>query len=501
MNLLSLFIGNKKYSAVVCLLFVIAFSSCSVKAPQRPLQYKFSAEELRYDFTELRKSLEANHPSLYWYTSKDSMDYFFDAAYNSITDSMTELQFKNKVAEVVGKIRCGHTSVRFSKSFTTALANEKGPTFPLAIKTWKDSMVVLNSIYRADTVFKRGTIIKSINNRTNKQILDSLFLFMSTDGYSDNFKSQVVTFNFGYYYKNVFGLDSQYHIVYIDSSGKEQSATIKNYFPRKDTTPRTATGIEVYSKPTRREIREAKLLSKHSLLIDTANSIGYMRLTTFSRGQQKRFYRKSFKKLNKLHIKNLVVDVRENGGGRFSNSIKITKYLIDHPWKTADTIAAVGRIPYSKYVTPSFGFKLAMLFTARKMEDGKIHINRFERHYFKPYTNKRHFDGKVYIIQGGYTFSAATMFVQALKGQKNITLIGEETGGGNYGNSAVHLPQIKLPNTNMRIVLPLYRMVFNANAIKDGRGVMPDIYIPPSAEAIQKGIDIKMQKVRELIFR
>ena len=91
------------------------------------------------------------------------------------------------------------------------------------------------------------------------------------------------------------------------------------------------------------------------------------------------------------------------------------------------------------------------------------------------------------------------MFVSHLKGQSNVTVVGEETGGGNYGNSSVHLPTIILPNSHIEVILPLYRIVNDAARQKDGRGIMPDIYVGPSADAIKKGIDPKMQKVKELI--
>src|SRR5439155_25593211 len=72
---------------------------------------KYSREELQQDFTLLRNILEKKHPSLYWYTSKDSMDNYFDEGFKRIRDSMTELQFGWKIlAPLTNKIRCGHTS-------------------------------------------------------------------------------------------------------------------------------------------------------------------------------------------------------------------------------------------------------------------------------------------------------------------------------------------------------------------------------------------------------
>ncbi|MEI9933507.1 MAG: hypothetical protein WDM71_01325 [Ferruginibacter sp.] len=71
---------------------MLFFSGCSVSKYYDPNK-KYSPQQLRQDYSLLRNILEKKHPSLYWYTSKDSMDYYFDKGYQSISDSMTELQF------------------------------------------------------------------------------------------------------------------------------------------------------------------------------------------------------------------------------------------------------------------------------------------------------------------------------------------------------------------------------------------------------------------------
>ena len=104
-------------------------------------------------------------------------------------------------------------------------------------------------------------------------------------------------------------------------------------------------------------------------------------------------------------------------------------------------------------------------------------------------------------MQGGYTYSASTLFTSAVKGQKNVTIIGEESGGGQYGNTATYLPIIILPNSKLRIVMPTYRMVMDATRKKDGKGVQPDIFCRATVEGIKKGIDLKMAKAKEMISR
>jgi C-terminal processing protease CtpA/Prc len=141
---------------------------------------------------------------------------------------------------------------------------------------------------------------------------------------------------------------------------------------------------------------------------------------------------------------------------------------------------------------------LFFTFISRKKKDGLYHFGYFERHYFKPRT-KHHFDGKVYVLIGGNSFSATTVFASSIRHQPNVTIIGEESGGGAYGNSAWLIPDVSLPNTHLRFRLPRFRMVMNKNALKDGRGVIPDVEVKPTVHAIKHAIDLKAEKVKELI--
>lgn len=139
-----------------------------------------------------------------------------------------------------------------------------------------------------------------------------------------------------------------------------------------------------------------------------------------------------------------------------------------------------------------------MIFMTAKKSDDKYHFGYFERHYFKP-RNRNHFDGKVYILTGGNSFSATTLFTQSVKQQNNVTVVGEETGGGAYGNSAWLIPDLILPQTGIRFRLPLFRLVTDRNIPKDGRGVQPEVLAIPTTEAIRRGVDYKLEKVMELI--
>jgi C-terminal processing protease CtpA/Prc len=484
--------------AKICFLFLL-FSQYSFAQRKIYLLPKKGAASLRQDLTLLQKILEANHPSLYWYTPKDSMDAFFSQSINSITDSLDEVQFKNKVAWVVSKIRCGHTVVLFSKEYTRNAVHFRYPAFPLYLKAWKDSLVVLSNLFTRDTILKRGTVITGINGIKNRQLLDTLFQYISSDGYSMNYKNQVVSNNFPAWYKTIMGLDSAYKISYLDSTGIEMTTTIKNFTPSTDTSKKQSARLALpVEKPTRRQIRKAGLLAQRNMTIDTALGTAFMHLSTFSGGGLRKFFRRSFRNIKNLGLQHLVIDLRENGGGKVISSILLTKYLSDHPFKVGDSVVAASRkFRYGSYIHPVWTYWFAMNFGSHKAADGTIHFRHYERKLFEP-GKKYHYNGQVTLLQGGFSFSATTIFIANIKGQKNITVAGEETGGGYYGSSAMYLPTITLPNSGLRVTLPMYRLVMDKTRPK-GHGIIPGLPIDPSSQAIKKGIDLKMQKIRQMI--
>jgi hypothetical protein len=81
-----------------------------------------------------------------------------------------------------------------------------------------------------------------------------------------------------------------------------------------------------------------------------------------------------------------------------------------------------------------------------------------------------------------------------------VKIIGEETGGGGYGNTAWIIPELTLPNTKLRVGIPKFRFVMRTDLVKEGRGVMPDIYVAPTADDIKKSIDVKIEKAKQLIL-
>src|ERR1700676_4667640 len=134
-------IRKLKTIAWVCICICLAVSCTSSRTTYDP-QKKYPPAIIRADFTLFRHILETSHTSIYWYTTKDSMDRYFNQVYKSLDDSMTEVQFRDQLAYVISKIDCGHTSMKGSKAFGHYVDTAFSKAFPFAMKFWSDTMVI-----------------------------------------------------------------------------------------------------------------------------------------------------------------------------------------------------------------------------------------------------------------------------------------------------------------------------------------------------------------------
>lgn len=486
-------------------------TGCSVSKSSYSPSKKYSPEQLQRDYKIYQTTLEEAHPGLYWYTSRDSMNAYFDWGRQRLNDSLTEPEFRRVLTYVTAQIRCGHTAVRSSKAFVNYFDTLRiSRVFPLSFKLWSadgsfdtDTTVVLANLNRRDSVLKRGTVVTAINGLPIEKIIDTMSRYIASDGYNRTHKYQVLS-NRGYFgslYVSLFGYSPVYAIDYIDSLGNQNRTLVGSYRPLIDTAARAARPpMQVPPKPNRRERKNMRRNAVRMLKIDTVDRVAVMELHSFSRGYGLRpFFRRSFKAIKKHDIQHLVVDVRNNTGGSPNNSTMITRYLGDKRFKVGDSLYAITKKKtYGRYMQDDFFNRLFMTFFTKKRKDGYYHLGYFERHWFKP-RKKNHYDGQSYILIGGSSFSATTLFASALINQDNVWVIGEETGGGAYGNTAWQIPTLTLPETGVRVNVPLYRLVIDTAYPKTGRGVMPEIAVKPTVQSVRDRTDPVMQKIAEII--
>jgi hypothetical protein len=484
---------------IFCLILIYNCSCTSTYKNFNP-QKKFGVNQLQQDFTLARNVLEKIHPTLYWYLPKDSMDMYFNAGYKYLKDSMTEQEFNWKImAPIVHQIHCGHTSIRLSEGYEKWAKNKVFASFPLYLKCWNDTMAVVANLDSTDRIFKRGTIIKSINKIPANKIVSKMLLYLSEDGYAHNVSYIRISNNFPALHRNIFGLSKTYAVEYLDSLGTKKSTILKLFEPKPDST--------IASKPKNKVEKDSNKIKRNekyrSLKIDSSGKFAVMQLNTFSNGGLNFFFRKSFRLLKRKNMNNLIIDLRNNGGGYIFNSNLLIKYISRTPVLVADSIYAKVKSlkPYTHNFKMGTITSWGLRFMTNRKQNGHFKENQFQNQLLVPKI-KNHYNGKVYVLISGPTFSASTLFANAVKGQSGIKLLGEETGGGWYGNGGVLIQDVVLPNTKLRLRMPLFKVVqYNHKTTNFGLGIPPDIYVPTSYDALIKGYDKKMQVAKSLIMQ
>ena len=489
---------------LLLLIGFVALAGCrSTKEAFRP-EKKYAPDVLQRDYRIYRTVLEEHHAGLYWYTPKARIDSFFDWGFSQLKDSLSEPAFRKILTYITAQIQCGHTTVRWSKRWGEYTdTTKKLVLFPLSIKLIGERAVITGNLHRKDSILTAGTELLSINERTVPQLIDTLGKYISRDGGNQTARAQWLSNrgNFGSIYRLVFGEDSSYAISYLDKEGIAKRKIINVFAPSLDTTGR-ATLTEPLKKknPSRATVRKENRDRVRQLQIDTLNHSAMMRLASFGKGYQlSSFFRNSFKELAKNKIQSLIIDVRNNGGGIIRNATLLTRYITDSSFKIADSLYAKRMVgSQDGHMRFMLWYQAAMFFATHKKKDGLHHFVYYEKHRFFP-RNNYHFGGKVYIITGGNSFSATTIFASKLSGQSRITIVGEETGGAAYGNSAWMMPDLILPGTNLVVRIPLYRFVMDQHQPHNGSGVQPTIPAVPTIKSIRENKDVKMEAVLELI--
>jgi C-terminal processing protease CtpA/Prc len=485
------------------ILGILVLQSC---APAGSATYSpkntYTPKQLKEDASVMEEILRKNHPSLNWYASSSEIDSAFSQLYKQLDTPLTETAFRNVLNQTAGVIRCGHTSVRPSKKHNWYMLWQPPQGFPLGLKVMDDSTLLITSnLYRTDSILTRGVQIISINQFSARYLIDTLSSLIPIDGYARGFSDQNLSNLFSRFYNNLFPNDSTYRIVFKNNNGIIQNIQRAAYTKAGDTLSST-TPSAPSAKKTKSRIKPKRGIPKstyRSLMIESQERYAVLRINTFSQELKRSFIRRSFKKLKKDSIPALIIDLRINGGGLISSSLLLAKMIHQEPFRYADSIVS----PYQKIrgegrVTKRFISNLGMFFLSKKNKTGGYRFRYFQKELYKPH--RLRFKGTIYVLTGGYSFSATSMLLSSIKGASNVVIVGEESGGGYYGNNGGFIPDIVLPNTKIRVRLPLYRIVNNHLLPFNGKGVPPDIEIKPTFEDIRKNEDPKMKKAVELIL-
>jgi hypothetical protein len=454
------------------------------------IRKKYPPDKLKEDAVLFSDIVLAMHPSIGIYKPREYYVRLFGDLVRSITDSLTEKEFRVRLKLVADELHCGHTEILHSQAFYKEISRVRQNFSPYIFIPVQDRVYLLATLNKQpDSLLKKGTEITRINGIATDSMLRYARRFISSDGYVTTAKDHYLQLGFNSAYTGLFGRPDTFNVEVSD--GK----TIKNVkyaAVRPKAMPSLPFGPRNDSLLTR--FRRAAVGYR---FLDPDNKTMLVRIERFANVGKNRAYRKIFRKLRKNRSENLVIDLRNNGGGNLMNSYRLLSYLINEP-QTQTLRTRIRKYPYKRYTKGNVWFRFTRL--AYKVAGTKKTVNDTDHFIYTIRPRKRnHFGGKIFVLINGGSFSASSLVAAYLKGTGRAYFIGEETGGTGEGCNAGITPYYRLPNTKLRIRMPAFRVVHDVSPQITGKGVMPDYRTQYTFRDIVTRQDLEMKKVKELL--
>ena len=490
-------------------LLIIVNIACS-----QSIDDSFSQEKMLKDLEVFKNiRLEANS-GLYKYRTKQEIDSIYNWANKEVQNSSTYLDFYNIICQLTDFEGSTHNGTNLPTKFSDALRGENSGYFPYPLKYIENKWIIN---YDKGAI-PLGAEIISINNEKIDNIIKTLNKYYTTDGVNKTGKRISLEVSFGKYYRLNYGLNNQFIIEYKTRISKEvkkeklSSISYKGYYKNAN---------KRYSRPVDyANFKEWKENEAYNFKT-TNNQTGILRVNSFGLGDEKdprhlryvSFLDSVFTTIKHNKIKNLIVDVRYNGGGDDPNDVVTYSYLTNRNFsENKQAWISFKKIPLLKYYDSKVPRFLRSLFVGKydrifqkgfpEEKNGKFYQDSKNKDQISRRPNENAFSGNIYLLVGPRVASAGSLFAAMVASNKNTVVIGEETTGGYYGHNG-HIPmEYKLPKSKLGI------RFFAVNLEQDvpkkenqiyNRGIIPDYNLTQTFEGYLHQKDSQMEFVLELI--
>ncbi|MCP4151680.1 MAG: hypothetical protein GY757_28310 [bacterium] len=448
---------------------------------------KYSVKELKEDFSLLRRSLEEGHGGLYRYTPKEEMDGLFDGVFRRLTKPMTGIEFHRLLLPVIATINDGHTFF-YPAYKDLAILTAQPVMMPFKLIFIKGKGFLFRN-YSSIKGLEAGGEVLSVNNKPFPEIIAEMLPLICSDAHvlSSKYQTLQQPRRFGLLYNLLYGPTTEYSIAYRPPN----STGTKNI---------KCSGInamELAAVSRRRFPDDSNY--KPSFQLEYRSNTPILTISTFAGGMAyPGFLKKTFEELDKKKAQNLIIDLRDNRGGRDEYGKILCAYLLDKPFDYYKFL----ELNHSQYAF----LKHTNMPNADDNPENTRKNNRgcydLLEHSNLGIQSPRlpTFKGKVYILLNGNSFSTTGECTSILHFYKRAVFVGEECGAGYHGNTSGVMPGLRLPNTQSSITVPLVRYTMAVEGYPHPkRGLLPDYPVDANINDLVNNKDTVLEYTLELI--
>jgi C-terminal processing protease CtpA/Prc len=482
-----------------------------------------SVAELQKDIDYVQRKLDKFYPSIDLYIPKQNLDAKFDSLRNAIKQPMTSKEFYFAISPIIASVRQGHmtmSQVPYKLSKKEAKRIKKAGDGPLSQFSfeWLDNKLYIIKNKSKNDKIKIGTEVVSINKITPQELHSKYRKTYTSDGFNTTFLPKIFSKRFATYMTYELGVNDSLNFFFKEKDSLF-SQVISRKKPDEKIKAKVIDSAKVVAKPIvdkaklKAEKRFKKIYgydtkekeyTKEFKILPAASSVAVLKIRNFSKGHYHEIYEEVFDSIKKAEIKTLIIDLRDNPGGRMAEIQNLYSYLTNEKHKLTKPSVVTSRtslwrtgivkkLPIYTYPLVAVGYPFYMGITYFKAQKVADRVFTYKTKLRKP--DKNNFSGKVYVLINGMSFSASCVLSAALQQNPKVTFVGEETGGALKGTVAGFMPIVKLPNSKLSLRLGLIDIQSVNQSGQDGRGIFPNVEIKPTIQDKVEKKDPEMEWV------
>lgn len=397
------------------------------------------------DLSQLVDSIQYYHPQPYAFISEESFHQLVDKNLTTVSDSTTLSDFVWMCNSLTAAVGCIHTQVYLGSKLK--LSPEL--FFPIKAK-YVDSKLFVFEANSAASSLKEGTEICTINGVEVEELKQLIATHISSDGYNQSFLDININSNFNLYCAFQLGFPSSYEITVVNN-GELENIQVQQ-------------GIQYGNKKSDLTGCDNNLCFE--ILPDGTTALLTIRSFVYYNdhfSEFETFIDESFEAINSNKIENLIIDLRNNGGG----DPFCASYLLQHIAKDSFRYYKPGSTEWYKELEKEIS----------------AHENGFK--------------GKPFILINGLCASSTGHLSALIQMHGLGTFIGTETGA-TYSCNANNI-NFELNNSGVTISLATKTYEVDVQGFKKTEGIQPHYPINRTLEELLEERDLELEKAKSII--
>ncbi|WP_176454111.1 S41 family peptidase [Siphonobacter sp. BAB-5385] len=478
-------------SALVVLVILLTLLPTHAQTAKTTPENAFTPQQLQQDFGLTRQLFEMMHPALYDVIAKEKLDRLWDSTSRLLDHKLTAFEFFNLLSPIISQLGCGHTGV----GLPTSEREYINRYVPVKVKFLRGKAYIIADQDNDPSLL--GSEVLSINGQPMTVITAELFKHISTDGINSANRYFHLDNKFDLYYGLHIAQPDTFRLL-IRSGNKPDSVVILPATTKRVT--RSKVGL-ISSSPKRDRPFSISLPNAETAVLTIDQFYIALDDDKSKETVYKQFLDSCFTLIRQKQVRNLVIDLRKNSGGYGTWGAWLYAYLAEKPFNYyKEAVVTTNQdLPFIQYTDWKQTEYRDYVKDITKTPSGQYRWTAHDNLKMQQPQPTR-FNGPVYILIGRKCFSTTAEFCAVAYSNKRATFIGEETGGGYYSINGGDMMEMILPNTKVKLVIPMRKYVMAVESPSSpGHGTLPDYWIEPTISEFLSGKDVEMNFTLALI--